>query len=597
MRILLPFAVLVLNLSCGGRTELIASQEKSKDSHLNGENESTDINPDTEHEPVEPISNLQDQEEGSIEPVMVTASYLTCFLQTDKTTLFCEGDINRIDSLIFSDHLGNVEFVYATNEKGDLIITLSREIDSTSIGMQIAEASESPAFTAELNNLPADPSDQSEVSIVVSGADISSYQYKLIDRNSECSVGDYSTPISIETPISLTIEPGDYKLCVLGQGGDPLSVQEVPTTYEWRRGQYIVVDDSILVPMGGSLYLNASMSTPPIGNNITNYEWDLNNDNDFSDATGASILIDHDALLNSWGMNSPGQNTVKLKITDNEGGMYISSTNVELSVGPSFNGVSSSSDTWNLLNNWLGINSGTLPSGNSSALIQAGSYAQDNDQSTPTYNGGLVLEEGSTLRTGWTTDSTANSLGTSVIHLQADSELILRNVSNTYNLTNTLVIEGNSTLQFGQSTQDHHQTKTVSGEIRGNGLLNFYIVHGTNAVFSSTNRLFMGDFNAISGGTTRVICQSKLCFGNGNVTIGNAMSLKIEGGLVDAINDQSALILNGAIGKEESKLVLHSNETVGQLIVDGNTYPSGTYSSANSTLITGDGILTVLSGQ
>jgi len=79
-----------------------------------------------------------------------------------------------------------------------------------------------------------------------------------------------------------------------------------------------------------SLTLDGSSSQPSDGQTISTYEWDLNNDNNFGDATGATpATITHAALTGTWGM-SVGVNTIQLRVTDSAAKTSTTSTTVNL---------------------------------------------------------------------------------------------------------------------------------------------------------------------------------------------------------------------------------------------------------------------------
>ena len=74
-------------------------------------------------------------------------------------------------------------------------------------------------------------------------------------------------------------------------------------------GPYLVLDS-------GALQLDGSGSVPADGETITAYDWDLSNNDNFDDASGATpASISFSDLLSEHGMEL-GENTVKLRITD-----------------------------------------------------------------------------------------------------------------------------------------------------------------------------------------------------------------------------------------------------------------------------------------
>ncbi|MEX1113616.1 MAG: MBG domain-containing protein, partial [Akkermansiaceae bacterium] len=80
------------------------------------------------------------------------------------------------------------------------------------------------------------------------------------------------------------------------------------------------------VLIGQSLSLNGNSSEPSFGENITSYEWDLNMDDTFSDATGANPdSISYETLNTTWS-RVPGSNIIQLKVTDSAGKISIATT-------------------------------------------------------------------------------------------------------------------------------------------------------------------------------------------------------------------------------------------------------------------------------
>jgi M6 family metalloprotease-like protein len=91
----------------------------------------------------------------------------------------------------------------------------------------------------------------------------------------------------------------------------------VPQTLSVVRANPLAVTSgpySILA--GQTLTLDGSASQPSYGETITTYEWDLNNDNNFGDVTGATpAAISYNDLTTTWGRVF-GANTIQLKVTD-----------------------------------------------------------------------------------------------------------------------------------------------------------------------------------------------------------------------------------------------------------------------------------------
>ena len=133
-----------------------------------------------------------------------------------------------------------------------------------------------------------------------------------------------------------------------GQLGQPLAIRLIAV--DFASGKEVDYDDVQLtatfsdpvatnggpynVPIpSGSLSLNGSASLPSDGATaITLYEWDLNNDGTFGDATGATpASIPYATLTGIWGMVA-GANTIKLRVTDDNAKTSTSSTIVTLAL-------------------------------------------------------------------------------------------------------------------------------------------------------------------------------------------------------------------------------------------------------------------------
>lgn len=85
-----------------------------------------------------------------------------------------------------------------------------------------------------------------------------------------------------------------------------------------------------VVSPGSALSLNGSASAASDGEEVTAYEWDLNNDGNFGDVSGVSPdSITYLDLQNVWGM-SDGTNTIQLRITDSSAKQSIATTTVTL---------------------------------------------------------------------------------------------------------------------------------------------------------------------------------------------------------------------------------------------------------------------------
>lgn len=97
-----------------------------------------------------------------------------------------------------------------------------------------------------------------------------------------------------------------------------------------RANPLAVAGNAYKLLVNQSLLLNGGASEPSYGESITTYEWDLNDDGNFSDATGATPSgIDFNMLTSTWGM-AAGVNPIFLKVTDSANKVSIVSTTVQL---------------------------------------------------------------------------------------------------------------------------------------------------------------------------------------------------------------------------------------------------------------------------
>jgi hypothetical protein len=69
---------------------------------------------------------------------------------------------------------------------------------------------------------------------------------------------------------------------------------------------------------GPAINLDGTGSNDPDGGSIVSYLWDLDNDGQYDDATGATPSVSYDYLLHTLGL-MPGDHTIGLKVFDDEG--------------------------------------------------------------------------------------------------------------------------------------------------------------------------------------------------------------------------------------------------------------------------------------
>ena len=118
----------------------------------------------------------------------------------------------------------------------------------------------------------------------------------------------------------------------------------------------VVTGSPYTVLIGQSLSLNGSASLASYGETLTTYEWDLNNDSVFGDATGATpATISYAALTGTWGM-VPGSNSIGLRVTDSASKTSTVSATVQILVSLSWDSNGTTAGQTNGAGAWLGAN-------------------------------------------------------------------------------------------------------------------------------------------------------------------------------------------------------------------------------------------------
>ncbi len=103
------------------------------------------------------------------------------------------------------------------------------------------------------------------------------------------------------------------------------------------------------------LSLNGQSSQPSHGATITSYEWDLNGDDNFTDATGPQpSQISVATLTSTWQMNQ-GVNSIRLRVTDSASKTSIVTTTVELILALTWDANSTSSGLTDAGGAWLDV--------------------------------------------------------------------------------------------------------------------------------------------------------------------------------------------------------------------------------------------------
>ena len=362
-----------------------------------------------------------------------------------------------------------------------------------------------------------------------------------------------------------------------------------------------------LIP-SGSLSLNGSGSLPKDGSSISLYEWDLNNDGTYGDATGATpAAIGYATLTGTWGMIK-GDNTVKLRVTDaTTAETSIESTIVTLLDNPiiTFTGANKTNgDNWNVTTNW---DSTAVPTGAVDVVIPAGKQVTAASAATTIYSGNLSIGANAYLQIGYTDNNLEdyNALGTpgtTIISMGAGSTLAVSRVSGTH-IIPAIQLLGNVTIRTGQSTNTSPTLKFDYG-ITGAYSVTFMGKSDSKINLNAANSFSSFIADPLDGSAFLINANIAGSLGNGDVTIKAASNGDICANLVivagNAMADTATLTLNGPASA--TKLKMTGSDTITQLVVDGVQQLAGTYgktgSGANYEVSwmnsTSTGILTVL---
>jgi len=310
-----------------------------------------------------------------------------------------------------------------------------------------------------------------------------------------------------------------------------------------RANPLAVVGGPYKVLIGQSLALDGSGSFPAHGETISSYQWDLNNDGTFGDASGATpSAISFDDLVQTWGM-SQGLNTINLRITDSSAQSSTVSTTVELVLSLRWDANGTTAGQTNGAGAWLGTNlwwdgaaNVNWVSGSNAIFGGANTAGGAVTLASPTTVNALIVNQhtgtytlgtaGQSLKLNGGIDKTAASAVVSIISpvlLGADqtwtnnsaSALATSNGANL--ITNdgyNLIVDGTGTVNFGVIS---NSAVTLSGAgalvKNGSGRLN---VGGLNSGFSGAVMINSGVLHAFNNGDA---------LGNGNLTLnGGALS-------------------------------------------------------------------------
>jgi autotransporter-associated beta strand protein len=365
------------------------------------------------------------------------------------------------------------------------------------------------------------------------------------------------------------------------------------------------------VNAGGPYYLpNSTTSLSlvatalPSGNEtITAYEWDLDNDGQFDDATGATpAAISYTNLQTLFGMID-GSNTVRVRVTDSSSKTAIDDATVQLVNSTKYTGPASNNDTWNTATNW----DNGIPQGDLDVVILASKSPLPWSNATPTYTGNLTLQNNAALSIGWTTQllGSYNALGTpglTKIFMNPGSSIITRMGGTA--IVPEIQLLGNALFGLGSSTQGGATLQfnyPISGsnqlQLQGNGqascIANFNVPNSFGSLYA------FGAPYVDPGLTIRANSAGSL--GSGNITIAKHRTSTtsyaiLEINAANAMADTATLSISGTTG---TMLRMNANDTIAAFVFNGVTQPAGTYGSTTSSAtykfswITGTGILTV----
>lgn len=255
-------------------------------------------------------------------------------------------------------------------------------------------------------------------------------------------------------------------------------------------------------------------------------------------------------------------------------------------------------DTWSSSGSW----DNGAPTGTIDVEIGAGNAAGavDSVGLPAAYTGSLKLNAGSSVEITGSNTSLLNVFGSDTVTMGANSRIYMRYNAN-LTLERSFILLGDAAIYTGRSTSGHHRTHNYNGSFSGGYTLTFQGVNNQTINLNATNA-FTGFVADRSSGTNyRIRTNAANALGNGDVTIGDTVSLYID--TASAISSSAILTLNGGRDTKlsASKLTLNQNATVSEFWYNGAQYGPGTYDSSSGltdqngfNLIGGTGTLTVV---
>jgi autotransporter-associated beta strand protein len=271
---------------------------------------------------------------------------------------------------------------------------------------------------------------------------------------------------------------------------------------------------------GQSVTLNGSASQPSYNETINSYEWDLNNDNVFGDATGASPVISYSALTTTWS-RLPGPNTIQLRVTDSAGKTSTASTTLTLiasltwDANTSTGGLQDGGGAWLTANQWWTGSAYATWSSSANAIFGNGGTGGAVTVASPTTVNNITFN----------TFTGTYTLGSAGQTITLNGGINNNSAAGVVSIISPLALGGGQTWSNNSSG-----TLTASGAISGSG----------GITKTGAGRLLLSGVNSYSGKT--LVSGGTLRFGtawNGNTwsaggSLPSTSNLEINGGIVEA---------------------------------------------------------------
>jgi len=353
-----------------------------------------------------------------------------------------------------------------------------------------------------------------------------------------------------------------------------------------------------------SLSLDGSDSLPSGTESITLYEWDLDNDGEFDDASGETPpAISFSDLQTLYGMGD-GSNTIRVRVTDSDNKTAIAQATVELVTSTKYTGPNAgSNDTWNTASNW----DNGVPQGDLDVVILAGKAPRAWGNATPVYTGNLTLQNTASLGIGYATtfQGSYNALGTpGVTKITMNPGTTIGTSTGGTPVIPEIQLLGDAKFVLGSSTGPGADARFnypisgpyqlyLQGNSQGGNLANFNVPNSFNSIYAAGAPY-------VDGGLT-IRGNAAGSLGTGNITIEKNRSTTASYAILqinaaNAMADTATLSISGTTG---TMLTMNDNDTIASFIFNGVVQPAGTYGSTSSSAtykfswITGTGILTV----